>query len=359
MHIYRAFALMLLVALLAACGAPPPATQNATPTAGAERRLVVMTHDSFAISEAVIADFETQAGVTVEVLPSGDAGSALNKAILSKDAPLADIFFGVDNTFLSRALDADIFEAYQSPALAALPNDLKLDPSGRLTPIDYGYVAINYDRAFLERENLTPPQQLMELTEPAWNGMLIVQNPATSSPGLAFLIATIATFGEQGDYTWRDFWRALRANDVLVTEGWSDAYYTHFSGSSGQGPRPLVVSYATSPAAEVFFSEGKLSEPPTGNVMAGSFRQIEFAGILKGAREPELARQFIDFMLSRRFQEDIPLQMFVYPALPEATLPDVFVRFAQVPTEPAALPPEQIEQNRERWIEEWTQIVLR
>jgi thiamine transport system substrate-binding protein len=357
----------LLLALLVACGrqpaaAPAPTTAAAPPeptTAAAQARLVVMTHDSFNVSAEVIAAFEEQSGARVELLPSGDTGSALNRAILSRSAPLADIFFGVDNTFLSRALDADIFETYESPALAAIPADMRLDPSNRLLPVTYGYVTINYDRAALEAEGLMPPTTLEALTQPEWKGRLIVENPATSSPGLAFLLATIGHFGEEGSYTWRDYWRDLRANDLLVTEGWEEAYYTHFSGSSGQGPRPLVVSYSTSPAAEVFFSEGALSEPPTGNLEAGSFRQIEFAGILRGTQQRALAEQFIDFMLSTRFQEDIPLQMFVYPTLPEAALPPVFEQFAAPPAESVSVAPEAIEQNRERWIAEWTTIVLR
>jgi thiamine transport system substrate-binding protein len=365
---------MLMLVLLAACGQPgapqptaapevsdplPTASADASAPTGDGRRLVVMTHDSFNIGQEVIAAFEQQSGARVEILPSGDAGSALNKAILSKDTPLADLFFGVDNTFLSRALAADIFEPYESPALASVPEEFRLDESDRLTPIDYGYVTINYDRAFLAERGLEPPDDLRELTQPEWRGLLVVQNPATSSPGLAFLIATVATFGESGDYTWLDFWRDLRANDVLVAEGWEDAYYTHFSGSSGQGPRPLVVSYATSPAAEVFFSEGRLTEPPTGNLLAGSFLQVEFAGILSGTQQRALAEQFIDYMLSQPFQEDIPLQMFVYPVQPEAALPDVFQQFAQVPEQTASVPPEQIERSRETWIEQWTEAVLR
>lgn len=362
----KRFAGLALLVLLAACGAQPQATQptaapapDATAAPQEGRRLVVMTHDSFDISAEVVAAFEQQTGATVEFLPSGDTGSALNKAILSKATPLADVFFGVDNTFLSRALAGEIFEPYESPGLAGVPEQFRLDPSFRLTPIDYGYVTINYDRAFLAERGLAPPADLRELTQPAWKGALVVQNPATSSPGLAFMLATVAAFGESGAYTWLDFWRELRANDVLVTEGWEDAYYTHFSGSSGKGPRPLVVSYATSPAAEVFFSEGKLAEPPTGSLAAGAFMQIEFAGVLAGARQPELARQFIDFMLSRPFQEDIPLKMFVYPVLPDAALPDVFTQFAQAPEPQPGVTPEQIDQNRERWIEQWTQTVLR
>lgn len=372
--------LLLFALLLAACGSQQTAGQqpgattsqaasapeataaqgapSAQPAAGGQK-LVVMTHDSFSVSDDVLKEFEQQAGVTVEVLKSGDAGAELNKAILSKNSPLADVLYGVDNTFLSRALKAGIFEPYAAPALKDIPATFKLDPSNNLLPIDYGYVNINYDKDYLAKHNLMAPQMLEDLTKPDWKGKLVVENPATSSTGLAFMLATIGHFGTSGGYTWLDYWKDLRANDVLVTEGWEQAYNTQFSGSSGKGPRPLVVSYATSPAAEVYFSEGKLKEPPTGNVLAGSFLQVEFAGILKGTRQRQLAQQFIDFMLSKRFQEDIPLQMFVYPTLPGAALPDVFQQFAQTPKEPVSLPPDQIDQNREQWIDAWTKAVLR
>jgi thiamine transport system substrate-binding protein len=371
----RLITFLAMVVLLVACGqpgasrpTPPPMVTSAasvipagaTPAAGTGR-IVVMTHDSFSVSEEVLAAFTARSGISVEFLKAGDAGTVLNQAILSKNAPLADVLFGVDNTFLSRALAADILTPYASPALADLPDDLKLDPENRLLPVDFGYVVINYDKAALEAAGLAPPADLRDLTLPAWKGKLVVQHPATSSPGLAFLLATIGHFGETGAYTWKDFWRDLRANEVLVTQGWSEAYYTHFSGSSGAGAYPLVVSYTTSPAAEVFFSEGRLSEPPTGNLLVpgGSFRQIEFVGILRGARDEAAARQFVDFMLQPEFQADIPLQMFVYPANPQAPLPDVFVRFAERPSEPASLAPDLIEQRRDQWIAEWTEIVLR
>jgi thiamine transport system substrate-binding protein len=342
--------------------APPVTapTPEAAPT-GDQPTLTLMTHDSFSISDDVLKEFEQQEKVTVQVLKSGDAGSALNKAILSKSSPLADVFFGVDNTFLSRALKADIFDAYAAPALAGIPNSFKLDPANTLLPIDYGYVNINYDKDFLAKNKLTLPTTLEDLTKPEWKGKLVVENPASSSPGLAFMLATIAQFGTSGSYTWLNYWQDLRKNDVLVSDSWNDAYYTHFSGSSGKGPRPLVVSYATSPAAELVFSEAdpKPTEPPTGNLLAGSFRQVEFAGILKGTQQRALAERLIDFMLSKRFQEDVPLQMFVYPVLPDAAQPDVFKQFAQVPEQPAGLPPEQIDQNREQWLDAWTKAVLR
>jgi thiamine transport system substrate-binding protein len=368
----RILILSIVVGLaLAACGGQPSgsaatsapvAANNPQPTsapAATGGKLIVMTHDSFSISEEVLKAFEQQSGVGIQILKSGDAGSALNKAIISKDSPLADVFFGVDNTFLSRALKAGVFEPYPAPALAGIPAAFKLDASSSLLPIDYGYVTINYDKAALAKDNLQPPTTLEDLTKPEWKDKLVVENPATSSPGLAFMLATIGHFGASGDYTWLDYWKDLKSNGVLVTEGWEEAYNTQFSGSAGKGPRPLVVSYATSPAAEVFFSEGKLAEPPTGNVTAGNFLQIEFAGILKGTQRRAQAEQFLDFMLSKRFQEDIPLQMFVYPVLPDAALPEVFTKFAQVPEQPATVAPEQIDQNREQWIDAWTKAVLR
>jgi len=336
---------------------PAPGTPTTTP-AGL-RELVLMTHDSFNVSEAVLREFEQRYNVRVQILKAGDAGAALNKAILAKGAPLADVFFGVDNTFFSRAIREDLFEPYRPQGLEEIPSEFILDPEHRLIPIDYGDVCLNYDKKYFREKGLRPPETLEDLIRPEYKGLLVVENPATSSPGLAFMLATIAHFGEE---RWLDFWRALKANDVKITEGWEDAYYKEFSGATGSpGTRPIVVSYATSPAAEVYFSEGKLSEPPTGNVLGkdACFRQIEFAGILKGARNRDLAERWMDYMISLRFQEDIPLQMFVFPVHPKARLPEFFQKFAEVPPEPARLDPAQIDANRERWIQEWTDLMLR
>jgi thiamine transport system substrate-binding protein len=350
--------------MLAGCqgvGQPPAVGVGATNAVPASEpaRLIVATHDSFAVGEDVIAAFEAAQNAKVEFLAMGDAGKALNTIILSKDAPLADLFFGVDNTFLSRALAADVFAPYASPALATVPAELRLDESNRLTPVDYGFVTLNADPAWFAAQGLPLPQTLEDLIKPEYSGTLVVENPATSSPGLAFLLTTIAYFGEDG---YLDYWTALRANEVLVTEGWSDAYYTHFTvGSGGQGNRPLVVSYSSSPPADVIFAADGRTEPASVNIApaGGSFRQIEFAGLLKNARSPELARRFIDFLLSPAFQADVPLQMFVYPVLPGVELPEVFVQFGQPPAEPARLAPAAIDANRERWIEAWTNAVLR
>lgn len=346
---------LLGIFALAACQSAAPS--NAPAPQSSPATLVVVTHDSFAVSDQVLHEFETAHNAKVQILKAGDAGAALNQAILAGAAnPPGDVFFGVDNTFLSRALQANLFEAYAPQGLADIPAVYKHDAGARLNPMDFGYVCLNYDKQWFKEKQLAPPQTLADLVKPEYKGLLVVQNPATSSPGLAFLLATIADFGAD---KYLDYWKQLRANDVAISEGWSDAYYNK-STWSGNGDRPLVVSYATSPAAEVFFSEGKLTAPPTGNVLGDGacFLQVEFAGIFQNAKQPELARKFMDFMLTARFQEDIPTQMFVYPVNPAAKLP-VFYQFAEKPNQPAQLPDDAIDANRDAWIKAWTQAVLR
>ncbi len=319
--------------------------------------LTIMTHDSFAVSEDVIRTFEESNNVTIVFLPSGDAGSMLNKAILTKDAPFADVLFGVDNTFLSRALEEGIFESYASPELRFIPDEFKLDPTNSVTPVDYGDVCINYDKKYFTENDLAVPQSLEDLTKPEYNGLLVVENPATSSTGLAFLLATVAHFGD----SFTEYWRALKENGVVVVDGWETAYYTNFSGSSGKGPQPLVVSYRTSPVAEVVFADPPIDDAPTASIDSpGScFRQIEFVGILKGTRNRALAEIFIDFVLSARFQQDMPLQMFVFPVNPNASVPLEFNKYISSGIQPATLDHTIIAANRDAWIQAWTSVVLK
>lgn len=334
---------LLLSFILASCAPAGPAT------------LTVMTHDSFAISEDVVTAFEQENNVDIVFLASGDTGTMLNKAVLAKDAPLADVMFGVDNTFLSRALEADIFDAYQSPALSDVPSEFVLDSSFHALPVDYGDVCINYDKKYFEENNLAVPASFEDLAKPEYNGLLVVQNPATSSPGLAFMLATRAYFGD----SFLDYWQNLKDNGVVVVDSWETAYYTNFSASSGQGPQPMVVSYASSPAAEVFFASEPLSESPTASIVASGmcFRQIEFVGILKDGQNRDLAEKFVDFMLGKQFQEDMPLNMFVYPVNQSAQLPEVFVQHAQIADQPASITFADIAANRDTWIEAWNEAM--
>lgn len=323
----------------------------------ARETITLMTHDSFNVSKKIIAQFEEENQVTVRFLKSGDAGSALIQAILSKGNPMADVFYGVDNTFLSRALKADIFESYNSPLLADIPDHFKLDAQNRMLPVDYGDVCLNIDKKWFKEKGIIPPADLADLIKPEYRGLTVVENPATSSPGLTFLLASIDRFGESG---YLDFWKQLRENKVLVADGWEDAYYGHFTAAS-KGDRPIVVSYASSPAATVHFAKEPLNEAPTAAVVGNqsAFRQIEFVGILKGTKNQAMARKLVDFMLDRPFQEDIPLQMFVFPVNKTAVLPPVFVQHAVIAETPAKVDSAAIEQNREQWIEAWTNTVLR
>lgn len=330
------------------------------PASAQERSLTLMTHDSFFLPEGVIEAFEQANDVDVRLLPAGDAGAMVNQAILTADRPLADVLFGIDNTFLSRALEADIFEPYESAELGAVPTELQLDPEHRVTPIDYGDVCLNLDQEAFADGALPRPASLEDLTDPALSGALVVENPATSSPGLAFLLATVAYFGEDPERGWTAYWADLRDNDVTVTSGWEEAYYGSFSGGAGEGDKPIVVSYASSPAAEVAFGpDPDADTSPTAAVDAGCFRQIEFAGILRGTAEPELAGALIDHLLAPQTQAQLPLAMLVYPARSDVALPAVFERHALVPTEPLSLDAAAIDDGRDEWIREWTDIVLR
>ena len=344
--------LLWLTLVAVAVGAAAGCGDDGTPT-----EVVLVTHDSFAVSDEVKTAFERESGFTLRVLQSGDASEMLTKALLTAGNPQGDVLFGVDDNLLSRALDGDLFSTYESPALDTVDPRYLLDDEHRVTPIDHGEVCLNYDRAWFAEHGIAPPDSLDDLASPRYRGLLVVESPATSSPGLAFLLATIAHYGGDG---WQGYWRRLRANDVLVVDGWEEAYTARFSGAAGsKGNRPLVVSYASSPPAEVYYRSPRPTEAPTAVVESSCYRQVELAGVLRGGRNERGARELIDFLLSKRFQEDIPLSMFVFPVNREARLPPVFERFAVVPADPLEVPPGEVEANRDDWIDEWTRIVLR
>lgn len=344
----KRFVILLLLLVAVACQPQEGAVEPVT--------LRLVTHDSFEIGEATIAAFEEESGHTVEIVKSGDAGQMVNQSVLSKNNPLGDVIYGIDNTFLSRALEGEILLSYESPLLDEIPDELELDSENRALPVDYGDVCLNYDKAWFAENELEPPVNLDSLVQKPYEGLTVVENPATSSPGLAFLLATIAAYG---DDEFVDYWDALRANDVLVTSGWEDAYYGAFTMYGGD--RPIVVSYASSPPAEVIFAETPLDDAPTASVIGANscFRQIEFVGILDGTEHEAAAQQLVDFILGTTFQEDIPLNMFVFPANENAELPEEFVQYAAIPDEPALVDSAEIALNRELWVERWTDTVLR
>jgi thiamine transport system substrate-binding protein len=355
----------LFAASLAACGssAAKSSTTNAptsapgTSSAHPGGTVTLMTHDSFAVSKPVLEAFERESGITVKILRAGDAGAELNQAILTKSHPLADVMFGTDNTFLGRALQAGIFVPYTAVALNNVGSDFtSLDPQHRVTPVDYGDICLNYDKTWFGHNGRPPaPTSADDLVKPEYKGLTVVENPATSSPGLGFLLGTIAQYGDNG---WQQYWTQLRKNKVLVDDGWDQAYDGDFTAGGGKGTRPIVVSYASSPPADVVYASPKRTVPNVGVVFTPCFRQVEFVGVLQGAKHPEQAQRVVDWMISEQFQQDVPLQMYVYPVRTGTPLPEVFTQWGPLAPHPVPMTPETIAANRDQWIKTWTNIVL-
>ncbi len=303
--------------------------------------------------QLALDEFTEDTGIEVELLKSQDAGTMVSKAVLTAGNPEGDVMWGVDNTLLSRVVEAEVFEPYVAAGVDRLPAELiALVAAGEATPVDYGDVCVNYDIAALEALGVEPPQTLDDLTRPEYADLLVVENAATSSPGLAFVMATVAEFGEDG---WEGYWERLRDNGVLVVDGWNEAYYAAFTRAGGD--RPLVVSYGSSPPFEVLYAAEPMTEAPTGVAAATCFRQVEFAGVLRGTDSPEAARRLVDFLVSERFQREVALNLFVFPVDPDVELAPEFEQFATIPTDPLTIDPDVIDANRTDWIERWTAIV--
>jgi thiamine transport system substrate-binding protein len=305
--------------LLAGCA---PAEQAAS-------KVTLVAHDSFAISDESIAEFEASSGFQLEIIRAGDAGSLTNRLVLTKDSPIADVVFGIDNTFRGVADENGIIE-------------------GGLVEVAFGDVCFNYDRIWFEERKITPPASWRDLTRPEFNSLTVVSNPLSSSPGLAFLASTVAAFGEP---EFEQYWRELRDNGVRVAAGWEEAYFTEFSGSSGNGDYPIVLSYCSSPAAEVR-EDGKSQ---TVALLEEGFRQTEFIGVLAGAINPDGATALIEFLLGESFQNTMPGLMYVYPVNPNAAIPAEWAEFG-----PAAISiigeDLSISTHREKWQSKWSEI---
>ena len=305
--------------LLAGCA---PANQVST-------TVTLVAHDSFAISDESITEFKATYGFELEIIRAGDAGSLTNRLVLTKDSPIADVVFGIDNTFRGIADENGIIE-------------------GELVLVDFADVCFNYDRVWFERRELTPPVSWRDLTKPEFNSLTVVSNPISSSPGLAFLATTVAAFGEEN---FEQYWRELRDNGVRVAAGWEEAYFTEFSGSSGNGEYPIVLSYCSSPAAEIR-EDGKSQ---TVALLDEGFRQTEFVGVLAGARNPEGAAALIEFLLSESFQNTMPGLMYVYPVNPDATIPAEWAEFGPAATSTIG-EDLSIATHREKWQNKWSAI---
>ncbi|WP_328906116.1 thiamine ABC transporter substrate-binding protein [Streptomyces sp. NBC_00234] len=354
-----AVAAALGVTALAGCGSSDETDSGAK--GSGSKTVTLVSHDSFNASKDVLKAFTEETGYTVKVLKSGDAGAALNQEILTKGSPRGDVFFGVDNTLLSRALDNGLFTPYEAKGLDRVAADAQLDADKhRVTPVDTGDICVNYDKKYFADKKLDPPQSFDDLLKPAYKDLLVTENAATSSPGLGFLLGTVAAYGEDG---YENYWKKLKDNGVKVVDGWEQAYNDEFSGSAGgrkaKADRPLVVSYASSPPVEVLYAEPQPTEAPTGVATGTCFRQIEFAGLLDGAKNEAGGKALLDFLISRTFQEDMPLNMFVNPVVSDAKLPELFTEFGATVDKPATVAPDRIAENREQWVRSWSSLVVK
>jgi len=297
---------------------------NKTPNA-----VTLVTHDSFVMTKSQVADFEQATGFDLTLVKAGDAGSLTNRLILTKSAPIADVVFGIDNTFAGRATDAGIID-------------------GKLSPTDFGDVCMNYDKLWFAHHGISAPQTVSDLVKPLYKNLAVVENPNTSSTGLSFLAATIDKFGANG---WQTYWKQLKSNGVKVTDGWETAYYTEFSGSSGKGEYPIVLSYAASPADEIDSNE--LSR--TAAINDGCFRQTEYAGVLAGAKNPQGAHAVIDYLLSPTFQATFPTAMYMYPYVPGTMIPATWKKNTAVASHTYG---DQLDINakRKEWLKAWSAI---
>ncbi|MGW0536190.1 thiamine ABC transporter substrate-binding protein [Streptomyces sp. NPDC003032] len=353
---FTAVAVGVGLVAVSACGG-----SDSDSTKAGSKSVTLVSHDSFNVSKDVLKEFEKRSGYKVRVLKDGDAGAAVNKAILSKDNPQGDVFFGVDNTLLSRALDNGLFQSYEAKGSEKTKPEFRVDQGKhRVTPVDSGDICVNYDKKYFADKKLAPPKTFEDLAEPAYKNLLVTENAATSSPGLGFLLGTAAKYGDKG---WQSYWNKLKANGVKVVDGWEQAYNEEFSGSAGgkkaKGDRPLVVSYASSPPVEVLYAKPQPKEAPTGVATGTCFRQVEYAGLLSNAKNTKGGKALLDFLAGKEFQEDMPLNMFVNPVREDAELPELFTEHGVTVDKPQTMDPKKIADNREPWIKSWTSLVLK
>ncbi len=329
----------LLIAAFAAAAGILSASPN--PERDKDPDLVIYTYDSFVAewgpAPKVIPQFEAKYGVRVQTVSAGDAGQVLSRLILEKDSPRADVVVGLDNNLLARAADAGVLQPYRPAGADKLPPEAVFDPGFRLTPFDYGYFAFVIDTQKLA----DPPRSLEDLTDPRFRKKIILEDPRTSSPGLGFLLWTVAAYGDR----WLDYWQRLSPNILTIAEGWDAAY-----GMFTSGEAPLVLSYTTSPAYHV--ENEKTTRYQAAMFPEGHYAQIEGLGVVAGAKHADLARKFVDFALSEAFQKAIPLTNWMYPVIPTTALPDSY-RYAPKPQRPLSLDAKTVADNEQRWLAAW------
>lgn len=305
--------------------------------------VTIIVHDSFVDGEEFEAAASAATGYSVKVMTAGDGGELTNKLVLTKGAPIADAFFGVDNTFASRLLDNDVAQEFTPDAL---PDRAAQHQLGALVPIDMGATCINIDTEWFEAQGVTEPEKYEDLTKPEYRDLTVLLDPTSSSTGASFMIGTVEAFG---DDDFAEYWTQLVDNGATISQGWSEAYYEQFTGASEAGTRPIVVSYSTSPAFTVNEDE---TQSTTRALLDTCTTQFEYAGVLAGAANPEGAQAVVEYLLSEEFQATIADEMYMYPIDGTIALPASWEAFAPLPSAEQVhdLAPGDIETGREGWL---------
>lgn len=342
-------ALVATALTLSACAPANPTDASSAPSTD----VTLIVHNSFP-NEEFAAAASAATGYTVSVVSAGDGGELSAQLVLTKGAPVADVFFGVDNVFATRLIDNDVVESFV-PAqpltgrIADLAAQLgSVDAGYPMVPIDVGATCINIDPQWFADRGIAEPTSYDDLADEQYRGLSVLLDPTMSSTGASFLIGTVAAFGEEGA---ADYWQRLSANGPRLEQGWSDAYYGHFTQGGADGTFPIVVSYSSSPAWTLT-EDGAAST--TTALLDTCSTQVEYAGLLKGAANPEGAQAVLKYLLSGDFQDTIADSMYMYPAAESAYVPADWQRFAPLPTAPHDLTPAEISAGLADWLKAWS-----
>lgn len=325
----------------AASNSPEPAA-TATAQPAAEQEVTLVTHDSFKLDDALIAQLKKDTGITLKTVAADSGAKMVSQLTLKKDNPIGDAVYGIDTNVMGAVAKAGLVQDVNF----ALPESAKnfTDPKvPGAAPIDRGDVCLNYDIQYFKEKGLQPPASFDDLTKPEYKGMLVAEDPGESTTGLAYLTGTVQKYGNG----WEDYWKQLKANDVKVVSSWDTAYNVEFTAGEGKGTYPIVVSYASSPSFSVN-KEG--TEAATAAVLATCYPQVEYAGVLTNAKNPEGAKKVVEWLLSKGVQEDIPNSMYMYPIDSTATIPDAMKKFAPLPSDTKPMDSDEVENQRADWV---------
>lgn len=304
--------------------------------------LIVYTYDSMVsgLAKDIAPVFESIYGEKVKFLSFGDAGKALSRILIEGKKTKADVILGLDQTLLLKAKRYGILMSYRPVNYGLIKESLR-PKDYTATPFDYGSIAIVYNTKTVK----DPPRSFEDLLSPRFKRKIVVEDPRTSSTGLSFLLWTVAVYGDE----FADYWRKLKDNILTVTSGWDEAFEM-----LERGEADLMVSYLTDGAYSYYYYKSAKFLPTV--MKEGMFVQREYVGIVKYTKKPELAKRFVEIMLSSFVQKKIPLKQWMFPVT-DVKLPEVFQKYVPRVNKMIEIDPEKVSKNLDKWINEWEEAL--